>query len=111
MVLNNALLLFTALEAKAKYVKLNHKQNGVELFAEKKEGSFVQINESSALEVRDIKLKHGDYYDYHYLSIAAELVLLEEEARGNMKMRDFTATLLTRLDFFLYNKECELIAL
>ena len=34
------------------------------------------------------------------------MVLLEEEARGNTRIREFTSTMLTRLDFFLNNNEC-----
>ena len=33
--------------------------------------------------------------------------MIEEEARGNLRIRDFISTLLSRLDFFLNNRECE----
>lgn len=51
-------------------------------------------------------MTHGDYYDYRFLHTAVEMVLLEEEARGNARIREFTSTMLTRLDFFLNNNEC-----
>lgn len=41
------------------------------------------------------------------MKTAAELVLLEEEAKGNLRVREFTSTLMTRLDVFLYNAECK----
>ena len=48
----------------------------------------------------------GDYYDYSFLQTAVEITLLEEEARGNAKIREFTSTMLSRLDFFIHNPEC-----
>ena len=65
-----------------------------------------KLNEDLAWEVEDKKLTHGDYYDYKFLHTAVEMVLLEEEARGNARIREFTSTMLTRLDFFLNNNEC-----
>lgn len=65
-----------------------------------------RINEDLAWQVEQTKLSHGDYYDYKFLHTAVEMVLLEEEARGNARIREFTSTMLTRLDFFLNNSEC-----
>lgn len=65
-----------------------------------------KINEDLAWQVEEMKLMHGDYYDYKFLHTAVEMVLLEEEARGNARIREFTSTMLTRLDFFLNNNEC-----
>ena len=65
-----------------------------------------KINEDLAWQVEEVKLNHGDYYDYKFLHTAVEMVLLEEEARGNARIREFTSTMLTRLDFFLNNNEC-----
>ena len=65
-----------------------------------------KVDENLALEIEELKLSHGDYYDYKFLRTAVETVLLEEEARGNAKIREFTSTMLTRLDFFLNNSEC-----
>ncbi len=65
-----------------------------------------KVNEDLAWQVEETKLSHGDYYDYKFLHTAVEMVLLEEEARGNARIREFTSTMLTRLDFFLNNNEC-----
>lgn len=65
-----------------------------------------KIDEDQAYQVEETKLSHGDYYDYKFLHTAAEMVLLEEEARGNARIREFTSTMLTRLDFFVNNNEC-----
>ena len=66
----------------------------------------VNINEDLAWQVEEMRLTHGEYYDYKFLHTAVEMVLLEEEARGNARIREFTSTMLTRLDFFLNNNEC-----
>ena len=71
-----------------------------------KEDSFIQINEASAMAVDEESLNYGKYYDYHFLKTAVELVILEEEAKGNLRIREFTSTLVSRLDVFLNNKEC-----
>jgi hypothetical protein len=65
------------------------------------------ININDVQEVSSQKLKHGEYYDYKFLRVATELVLLEESARGNNRIREYTATMLTRLDYFLDNPDCE----
>lgn len=65
-----------------------------------------KVDEELAWQVEDAKLSHGDYYDYKFLHTAVEMVLLEEEARSNARIREFTSTMLTRLDFFLNNSEC-----
>lgn len=69
--------------------------------------SFIQIDEATAERIDELKLQSGAYFDYHFLKTAAELVLLEEEARGNLRIREFTSTLMTRLDVFLHNGECD----
>lgn len=66
-----------------------------------------KINYQDALDVQEIKLHHGNYYDYKFLKIASELVLLEENAKGNSRIYDNTATMLTRLDYFLNNSDCD----
>lgn len=73
---------------------------------QEKEGSFRQINEASAMAVDDESLNYGEYYDYQFLKTAVELVILEEEAKGNLRIREFTSTLVSRLEVFLHNKEC-----
>lgn len=106
--LSNALPSFTATGESPQYVSLRPTKDGYEtaLSPTKKNNSFIQIIESEALDVDQEKLKNGEYFDYKYLRTAVNMVLLEEEARGNLHIRDFTSTLLSRLDYFLYNPEC-----
>ena len=107
--LSNSLDLFIAKsDDEQKYVYLKTKKDGfiVELSDSKTIYSFSQIDEKEALIVDQEKLLPGEYFDYKYLKIAVDIVLLEEEARGNIHIRDFTATLMSRLDFFLLNPEC-----
>lgn len=65
------------------------------------------IDEESALETNSKRLKPGDYFDYQFLKTAVDIVLLEEEARGNSRIREFTSTMLSRLDYFLNNPDCD----
>lgn len=110
----NALKLFVG-DDELKYVYLNPEYNnrgGLEgyegkLSQDRKDQSFVQIDEKGALEIDSLNLKTGEYFDYSYLKTAVEIVLIEEEARGNLRIRDFISTLISRLDFFLNNKECD----
>lgn len=67
---------------------------------------FRRIDEEKAQKINEEKLKSGEYYDYKFLKTAVEITLLEEEANGNIRIREFTSTLLARLDNFLYNDEC-----
>ena len=41
-----------------------------------------------------------------FLSVASELVLLEESAKGNSKVGENTATMMSRLEYFLRNSDC-----
>lgn len=106
--LSNALNHFTATESEPKYVYLVKLKDGVatELSDFKRSDAFKQIDEDDALLIDQNKLLPGAYFDYHYLRTAVDMVLLEEEARGNLHIRDFTSTLMSRLDFFLLNPEC-----
>jgi len=112
--LSNALGNFTAMTDQLQYVSLVEKRDNrggiigydAQLNKQYNGNSFLQICESDALSIDQNKLPSGEYFDYHYLQIAVEIVLLEEEARGNIHIRDFTSTLMSRLDYFLYNKEC-----
>ena len=109
----NALKLFVG-DVEQKYVYLEPITNrgnieGYEckLSSRPKEQCFLQIDEKEALEVDSHNLRPGEYFDYNYLKTAVEIVLIEEEARGNLRIRDFISTLISRLDFFLSNKECD----
>ena len=64
------------------------------------------VDEEEAMRLDSEKLKTGEYYDYSFLSTAVELTLLEEEARGNTGIREYTSTMLSRLDYFLHNEDC-----
>lgn len=64
------------------------------------------IDEDSAMSIDVQKLQSGEYYDYRFLTIAVEMTLLEEEARGNTRIREYASTMITRLDYFLNNPEC-----
>ena len=66
-----------------------------------------EIDEESAMSIDMQKLEPGEYYSYKFLSIAVEMTLLEEEARGNVRIREYASTMITRLDYFLNNRECE----
>lgn len=107
--LSNSLDLFISrFSENQKYVFLNKKKDGYIacLSDDDVNNAFRQIDEKEALLVDQEKLLPGEYFDYKYLKIAVDIVLLEEEARGNIHIRDFTATLMSRLDFFLLNPEC-----
>lgn len=64
------------------------------------------IDNTKAIEINEKKLKSGEFYDYHFLKAAVDIVLMEEEARGNLRIREFASTLLSRLDFFLNSPDC-----
>lgn len=108
--LAQALSLFVQTEEEPLYVYILDKgNNGMALkkSSQHKNGSFKQINEEDALKVHNEKLSDGEYFDYQYLRTAVEIVLLEEESMGNLHIRDFISTMLSRLNFFLNNPECE----
>lgn len=67
------------------------------------------INLEEALTVETYKLKGGNYFDYNFLQSACELVLLDEEGKGNTRIREYTSTMLTRLEYFLHNTDCEFL--
>lgn len=67
-----------------------------------------KVDPSKVLMVMNKKLKHSEeYYHYKFLKVAANLTLLEEDARGNKRMREYTSTMLTRLDYFLGHSDCK----
>lgn len=96
------------------YVKLSPKTGRtntlegyeVHLSEIKEANTFKQIIETHALEIEEKKLESGDFFDCEYIKTAAEMVVLEEEAKGNIHIREFVSTLYSRLDYFLYNSEC-----
>ena len=70
-----------------------------------------RIVEEDFYTIENMKLKSGEYYDFNFLRVAAEMVLLEEDARGNRRIREYTSTMITRLDYFLDNPECDFLRL
>lgn len=57
-------------------------------------------------EIIELRASSGEYFDYRFLKQAANLTLLEEDARGNRRVREYTSTMMTRLDFFIDNPDC-----
>jgi hypothetical protein len=70
-----------------------------------------KIDDSLVQEVLNSKIRNGEYFDHQFLKVASEIVLLEEDARGNKQIRGYTATMLTRLEYFLENPDCSLFFL
>lgn len=68
-----------------------------------------EIDLDNALKVENYKLEGGDYFDYKFLQSACDLVLLDEEGKGNTRIREYTSTMLTRLEYFLHNSDCEFL--
>ena len=104
--LANALHDFISDGGNPQYAKLDNNMK-IALYDEEKRHSFKQIDEAKAIIVNEEKLKAGQYFNYKFLKIATEIVLMEEEARGNLHIRDFISTLLSRLDYFLENQDCQ----
>ncbi len=65
-----------------------------------------KINKDTLREVMDSRASSEAYFNYEFLKQAANLTLLEEDARGNGRVREYTSTMMTRLDFFLENPDC-----
>lgn len=65
------------------------------------------INNDDILKVLNYRLPHGEYFDYSFLKFAIEILLLEEDARGNKRLREYTSTMITRLNYFLENPDCD----
>ncbi|WP_240922922.1 ATP-binding protein, partial [Pseudoalteromonas sp. Z1A6] len=68
---------------------------------------YAKVNHQNVDAVICDKLPHGEYFDYKFLRVSANLALLEEDSRGNKRMREYTSTMLTRLDYFLENTNCD----
>lgn len=108
--LANGLDLFVS-EGNESYVKLEYvsSTNGYEVRKATKSvtGCIKTIDLTKAMEVEENKLNSGEYFDYHFLSTAVDIVLTEEESKGNQRIREFVSTLLSRLDYFLYSEDCK----
>ncbi|EAJ0334974.1 DUF87 domain-containing protein [Campylobacter lari] len=65
-----------------------------------------RINFDDVNEIFKYKYKNGEFFDYTFLEMAAEIILVDEETRGNKTTRGYVGTMLTRLDYFINNPEC-----
>lgn len=92
---------------KANATRSNVNSYETEIHGSRRTGSFIQINEEQALNTHSSKLSEGEYFDYKFLKTAVNIALLEEEAKGNSRIREFTSTMLSRLDYFLHNSDCK----
>ena len=63
------------------------------------------IGEEDFQDIVDLKIKNGEFLNYHFLKIASEMVLAEEETKGNRSIRGYVATMLNRLDIFIDDPE------
>lgn len=69
--------------------------------------SKIDIKEELAIKTNMERLNTGEYFDYTFLKAAVDIVLLDEEAKGNSRIREYTSTMISRLDYFLNNPECD----
>ncbi|MDM1456699.1 ATP-binding protein [Myroides odoratimimus] len=67
------------------------------------------IDIEAALKIDKLKLRNGDYFDYQFLESSCDLVLLDEEGKGNTRIREYTSTMLARLDYFIDNADCNFL--
>lgn len=65
-----------------------------------------KVNDDDVRLVMDYRATTEEFFDYRFLKQAANMALLEEDARGNGRIREYTSTMMTRLDFFLDNDNC-----
>ncbi|WP_298351183.1 ATP-binding protein [uncultured Dokdonia sp.] len=69
--------------------------------------SKIEVEEDKAINTNSLRLKAGEYFDHKFLKTAVDIVLLDEEAKGNSRIREFTSTMLSRLDYFITNPDCD----
>ncbi|RDU69306.1 DUF87 domain-containing protein [Helicobacter cholecystus] len=63
------------------------------------------IGEKDFQDIVDLKMKNGEFLNHHFLKIASEMVLAEEETKGNRSIRGYVATMMNRLDIFIDDPE------
>lgn len=81
--------------------------NNREMLSKKIGEQIKKINYEEIKDIVEERIHHGKYYDYRFLKIAAEMTLIDEEAKGNSRIREYTSTMFSRLDYFLESSECE----
>lgn len=69
--------------------------------------SELGIDNEEAVKIDNERLKSGEFFDYKFLKIAIEIVLLEEEARGSTRIREFVSTMISRLNYFIEAPDCD----
>lgn len=69
--------------------------------------STIEVEEDDAIKTDSLRLRQGEFFDWKFLRTAVDIVLLDEEAKGNSRIREFTSTMLSRLDYFLTNPDCD----
>ncbi len=70
------------------------------------ESKINEVNKENFQDIVDLKIKNGEFFNHCFLEIASEMILAEEETRGNRSIRGYVATMLNRLDYFINNPEC-----
>lgn len=114
-IINRDVSLKTKCEAEGLYADINKLHSNCTIVYGQNKNKLDQavkdINEKIDYEeiekIFDEKLDDGEFYDYKFLKISAEMILLEEDAKGNRLMRGYTSTMLNRLDYFIYNNDCK----
>lgn len=66
----------------------------------------LHIDSDAAIIIDRLRLRTGEYFDFQFLKTAVDIVLLDEEAKGNSRVREYTSTMINRLDYFLNNPDC-----
>lgn len=69
--------------------------------------SGLEIENEQAVKIDNERLRSGEFFDYKFLKIAIEIVLLEEEARGSTRIREFVSTMISRLNYFIEAPDCD----
>lgn len=67
----------------------------------------IEVDDDEAIKTNNLRLRAGEYFDHKFLKTAVDIVLLDEEAKGNSRIREFTSTMLSRLDYFITNPDCD----
>ena len=57
-------------------------------------------------DFKNQKMEYGSYFNFKVIKIAVDWILLEEESKGNKRVREHTSTMITRLEHFMENDEC-----
>ena len=64
------------------------------------------INIDKYNDFKNQKIEYDSYFSVEFIKIAVDWILLEEESKGNKRIREHTSTMITRLEHFMENDEC-----